>query len=406
MDAFLPILSALLGAATLVLAVFWSIALYRIAQTTAVVPTARAGLRLAEARPPFSPVCIVVPAHNEEEVLPALIASLRRLDYPAFHVVLALDRCTDRSAQVAREAVGADERFEIIEITHCPDDWAGKVNAIWTGVQKSAWTARADYLLFADADTLFDPGCLRATVALAADRELDLLSLLSTLTRRRWFERLIQPAAGLQLMYQYPIIRANRLEGRRAFANGQFMLFARAAYEALGGHHAVHDQLLEDLALARAVEARNMRAGVFLADGLLTCRMYPNWPAFRRGWKRIYTEAANRKPARLRRSALRMAAFGAALPAGAVAQILLLAGPWAADIPFRAPLAITALFGLSAWLIAVSWVHRLGHAPAWEAAGSVVGSWMVAGILREAARDLETGQPTQWGGRTYARLSR
>ncbi|MCC6676236.1 MAG: glycosyltransferase [Phycisphaerales bacterium] len=398
---FIP--AVILAAASVVLLVYWSVAIYRIAQTSALIPTARAGIDLARAEPPFAPVCIVVPAHNEEEVLPVLIASLRRLDYPAFHVVLALDRCTDRSVQAAREAIGADERFEVIEIDHCPDEWAGKVHAIWTGVRRSAWTGRAEYLLFADADTVFAPECVRAAVALARHRRLDLLSLLSTLTRRRWFERLIQPAAGLQLVYQYPILRANRLEDRRAFANGQFMLFSRDAYEAIGGHEAVREHLLEDLALARAIDGAGRRAGVFLADGLLLCRMYPGWPAFRRGWKRIYTEAANRKPARLRRSALRMAALGAVLPGAGLANIALLAGPWADGTPMRAIMIAVSAAGLAAWVVAIAWVQRLGHAPIWEAPGSLIGSWIVAGILREAASDLEAGRPTQWGGRSYAR---
>src|SRR5205823_291327 len=92
---------------------------------------------------------------------------------------------------------------------------------------------------------------IRACVALLERRRLDLLSLLSTLTCDTWFERLAQPAAGFELVRQYPISRANRRSNPRAFANGQFMLFRRAAYDAIGGHGAVHDELLEDLALAR-----------------------------------------------------------------------------------------------------------------------------------------------------------
>ena len=32
-----------------------------------------------------------------------------------------------------------------------------------------------------------------------------------------------------------------------------------------------------------------------------------------------------------------------------------------------------------------------------------IGAWVVADILMEAARDLETGTPTVWGGKAYAR---
>ena len=173
----------------------------------------------------------------------------------------------------------------------------------------------ADYLLFADADTVFEPGCIAASLALVRQRKLDLLSLISTLTHDTWFERVVQTAAALELMRQYPLLRANGLKDRRAFANGQFMLFTRAAYDAIGGHAAVKGALLEDLALARLiVDDRRRNAGVFLAAGLLHCRMYAGWAQFRRGWKRIYTEAADRKASRLSLSAVRVHFLGVVLP--------------------------------------------------------------------------------------------
>jgi hypothetical protein len=59
-----------------------------------------------------------------------------------------------------------------------------------------------------------------------------------------------------------------------AAANGQYMLFRRAAYDAAGGHAAVRALVLEDVALARAVKRAGYR--IELADGgdLVRTRMY------------------------------------------------------------------------------------------------------------------------------------
>src|SRR5204862_6144625 len=95
----------------------------------------------------------------------------------------------------------------------------------------------------ADADTSFTPGCVAASLALMRERKLDLLSLLSTLSFDTWFERIVQPAATLELMRQYPLTLANAAMDRRPFANGQFMLFTREAYEDVGGHEAVKSSL-------------------------------------------------------------------------------------------------------------------------------------------------------------------
>jgi hypothetical protein len=59
-----------------------------------------------------------------------------------------------------------------------------------------------------------------------------------------------------------------------AAGNGQFLAVRRQAYDACGGHEAVRGQVLEDLALARAVKSAGYVAA--MADGtrIATCRMY------------------------------------------------------------------------------------------------------------------------------------
>src|SRR5690606_35884036 len=142
--------------------------------------------------------------------------------------VFVLDRCTDDTERILRETLAADgggatsaldPRFTILTLTSCPADWAGKVHAIHRGVSDVPAARDADYLLFADADTVFHPSCVRATVALLQHRNLGMLSLLSTLTVHDWFERFVQPAASLELLRQYPLTRANHPTRPRAFAN-------------------------------------------------------------------------------------------------------------------------------------------------------------------------------------------
>jgi hypothetical protein len=268
-------------------------------------------------------------------------------------------------------------------------------------VTRSRGAQGAEYLLFVDADTVFEPGCIAASLALMRQRELDLLSLLSTLTHDTWFERVVQTAAAFELMRQYPPARANALRHRRAFANGQFMLFKRSAYDAVGGHAAVKDALLEDLALARLVVRHRRNPGVFLAAGLFRCRMYADWAQFGRGWKRIYTEAANRTASRLSLSALRIRVLGTVLPlwtlgCGLYATLLVLR-----DIRTGWSLLGLWLVATLVWLGALVRVAAVAHAPPWTAALHVIGAWLTGSLLKEAADDLRSGRPTQWGGREY-----
>jgi glycosyltransferase involved in cell wall biosynthesis len=391
-----------LGAGPVLTLIVWVLVWERVERSMRAVPTLRAWAALAAAEPPAGSVCVVVPAYNEAATIGGLIRSLRAQTHLRLAVVLALDRCTDDTAAVARAAVAGDPRFEIVEIAECPDDWAGKVHAVHVGVARSRAAAAADYLLFADADTEFDPACIAASLALMRARDLDLLSLLSTLRYTTWFERVVQTAAAFELMRQYPLVRANAQDqSRRAFANGQYMLFRRAAYDAVGGHEAVHGALLEDLALARRIAASGRRAGVFLAAGLLHCRMYADWPAFRRGWKRIYTEAANRKVHRLKLAALRIRWLGTLLPAWTLAAAAGGAIVVATGAPRGGLLLALALAALVLWLAVLTRVTVLSRAPAWTAPLHIAGAWLTANLLAEAAADLERGRPTVWGGREY-----
>ena len=400
------LLTLSLGA--LALGVVWGIVIKRIIFTARDLPGADRGVGLAEIHEPSGRVCVVVPAHNEQGKIGRLVRSLRAQTYPELRVVLCLDRCADGTLDEAREAIGDDGRFEIIEVGSCPEDWAGKVNAVHSGVQRSEGARDAAWLLFTDADTEFHPECVRATLAIAIERSDGLLSLLSTLTHRRWFERVVQPMSGFELVRQYPLSRASDddAQRRRAFANGQFMLFRRDVYDAIGGHEPVSDALLEDIALAELVRQTGAGASLLLASGMVRCSMYDSWDEYRRGWKRIYTESAGRKSARMRKHARVVRTMGALLPALGLGALVV--GVWSL---VRGEAAgwigvLTGGGGLLVWGVGVSMVLRSGRAPVWTLPLAPIGAWLTGSILREAARDLERGRPTRWGGREYARRAR
>lgn len=407
MQAFFSILLPLLALASLGTLIYWGTVLGKIIHSMRAIPTVRRGLTLADPGPGGPSVCVVVPAHNEESVIAQLVASLRGQDYANLRIVLALDRCTDRTVAIAREQIGSDPRFEVLELTRCADGWAGKVHAVHSGVTRSTHAKDADLLLFADADTIFDPGCVRASVALLLERKLELLSILSTLTHDRWYEFCVQPAAGFELMRQYPIMRANLDKDRRAFANGQFMLFDAAAYRAIGGHEAVKEELLEDMELARRMAYAGRPSGVFVSDGMLTCRMYHSWSEFVRGWKRIYTESAKRKDARLRKAAWQASLCGSISPMLCFTLLVLtLAGAPSDNSAVRFGLLALSALGTLAFVLAVGKAYRIGHTPLWCVLFHPFGAWRVSSILNQAARDLKTGAPTLWGGKSYVRERR
>src|SRR5262249_5902054 len=142
-------------------------------------------------------------------------------------------------------------------------------------------------------------------------------------------------------------------------------------------------------------------AGLFFADGMLTCRMYETWEQFRNGWKRIYIESAKCKVRRLQKASWVVALFGWILPI--IAGCNLVVSLVLQNVSIASATTETyrevqtwgaaglwlSLGGLVAYAAALIGAYRVGRVPLWAIPGFVVGSWCVSGILGEAARDLK-----------------
>ena len=401
------IVATWIGAAlSIVVIAYWCVFAWRAARDARGRPSLREGLGLATPPSGWGAVRVVVPSHNEERHAPTLLRSLLSQDYPGpLEIVFVLDRCTD-GTRAALESVAASHShrpgcaLRIVDNASCPADWAGKCNAARVGAALEG--GEAAWLLFTDADTRFDPGLVRSSVALAAHRGLSLLSAMPQLTSGRTFERVAQPVAALQLMKLYPPERVNRTEDPRPFANGQFMLFSREAYESIGGHASVKDDLLEDIAFARKIHYSRRRFGLFMSDGMLITHMYESAEQFREGWTRIFIESCHRSPSRLRRYAVLSAVIGIGGPLACALTIAIgTVGGVMGDVPLMVGGAICGAAGIAVQHVVLRGIYRLMRTPRRGVWLHWLGSASLARILWRAASFLASGRPVRWGGRTY-----
>jgi len=85
---------------------------------------------------------------------------------------------------------------------------------------------------------------------------------------------------------------------------------------------------------------------------------------------------------------------------------MLVAGPLGAlivahDATRGATVLALWLAALLIWIGTLARLCALARAPAWIAPLHIIGAWLTANLLGEAARDLHSRTPTQWGGREY-----
>lgn len=193
-----------------------------------------------------------------------------------FEIIVVDDHSSDRT----REIAASFPQVRVVEAGSLPVGWTGKNNAVVTGAR----LASGEWLLFTDADTVHLPGSLARALAEAKDNSVDLLSYSPEQIAVTFWEMATLPVVFAELARQYPPWKVSDPNSPEAAANGQYILVKREAYDAVGGHAAVADKILEDVALARAMKASGRRIRFRYAADAVRTRMYRNFSQLREGW--------------------------------------------------------------------------------------------------------------------------
>jgi glycosyltransferase involved in cell wall biosynthesis len=225
---------------------------------------------------PCPTVSVIVPARNEEACLGDCLHSLATQSGVAFEIIVVDDQSTDRTREIAMSF----PEVRVIEAAPLPDGWTGKNNAVTIG----ACQARGEWLLFTDADTVHLPGSLAAALKEAQDNGAELLSYSPEQIAVTFWEMAILPVVFAELARQYSPSKVSDPASPIAAANGQYILIRRGTYEAVGGHAAIAGNILEDVALARAVKTSGRKIRFRYAADRVRTRMYRNYAQLRDGW--------------------------------------------------------------------------------------------------------------------------
>lgn len=222
------------------------------------------------ALPEYPAVSILVPARDEERNIVACVESLLRQDYPEFEVIVLDDDSRDGTGPLLQEIVARSQgRLRVIPSLPLPPGWLGKHWAC----HQLAQAAHGELLLFTDADTVHHPRALRSAVEALMAETASAMSVLPRQAVGSWGEALVIPILSWTIHTFVPFALPRRV----STAVGQFMLFRREAYAAVGGHAAVRGEVLDDLALARNVQRAGLRWAFLDGSTRVTTRMYRGW---------------------------------------------------------------------------------------------------------------------------------
>ncbi|MGB2799061.1 MAG: glycosyltransferase family 2 protein [Dehalococcoidia bacterium] len=215
--------------------------------------------------PYHPPTSVIIPARNEDTVLPNLLASLREQSYIPDEIIVVDDHSEDRTKEIAKR-----EGAKVVESQPLPEGWTGKTWACHQGAQ----AAVGDILIFLDADTSLEIDGLRSIVETYMEKE-GVLSIQPYHRTRRLYEEL---SSFFNLIMMGAIdaftVLGSRLKPTALF--GAALVLSRQHYVESGGHERVKGKVVEDVALAKELRKQGIPIRCCGGKGTVSFRMYPH----------------------------------------------------------------------------------------------------------------------------------
>lgn len=229
---------------------------------------------------------IIIPARNEEENLPKLLASIAAAS-SSCELIVVDDNSTDRTPRIA-EAFGA----RVVHPGEPPRGFKGKAWACARGAAESS----TDLLFFLDADTWFEPNGLENILqTFAGLPSSTALSVLPFAVTKRAYEEL---SLFFNLMMAFGAGGFGIFQSPRLF--GQSLILTNELYRAIGGHDSVGEFVLENFHLAQQLKDAHGRSVCLAGRGSLHMRMFPNGlKQLSEGWTKAFADGAQSTDSRV-----------------------------------------------------------------------------------------------------------
>ncbi|MFZ4591647.1 MAG: glycosyltransferase [Ignavibacteria bacterium] len=236
---------------------------------------------IPDAELPF--VSVLIPARNEERSIRECVESLLVQDYKKFEVIVLNDNSEDSTGMILEELRNKYKELKVINGKPLPAGWSGKNFACHQLYKES----QGEYVLFTDADTVHFKDSILNSVTRAINRKADLYTLIPKMTLNSFAEKMIMPGIHFTSFTLLPYYLAETLKSPSfAMGVGPFLLFRREAYEAIGGHEALKNDLVEDVRLAKNIKRFGYKVVVNKGLDILSCRMYQSFKEIWEGFSK------------------------------------------------------------------------------------------------------------------------
>jgi glycosyltransferase involved in cell wall biosynthesis len=224
-------------------------------------------------------VAVIIPVRNEEAEVEEALSSVLRLRYPRLQITVINDRSTDRTPLILQKMAAAQAGFSLVTITELPEGWLGKNHALYQGY----CTTSTEWMLFTDADVLFQPETLSKAMRYAQERHLDHLVVMPEVTSRSVLFKAVMNTFALMLDVRQRPWAIRNPKSSASIGIGAFNLVRRTAYEKAGTHKAFSLRPDDDLKLGKRIKEAGGRADILYGNGEVSLQWYTSLGEFVRG---------------------------------------------------------------------------------------------------------------------------
>jgi glycosyltransferase involved in cell wall biosynthesis len=227
-------------------------------------------------------VSVIFAAKDEGPNIEQALGSMLAQSYESVEFIVVNDRSTDDTGVVLERMAARDARIRVVHVTDLPPNWLGKNHALHVG----AAMATGEYLLFTDADIVFERDAIARAVPFMEAKGIDHLTLGPELdTPSPLLELVIAYfTLGFFLLFKPWLVHDSRRQEH--IGVGAFNLIRTSVYRGFDGHTRIALRPDDDIKLGRLVKlsgARQMIAGGF---GVIRVRWYPSVMELVRGLRK------------------------------------------------------------------------------------------------------------------------
>ena len=210
-------------------------------------------------------VSVILPARNEEKYIEKCLKSLIEQDYNNYEIIAINDSSEDETKNIIKKYSEQTSKVIFVDAKPKPDGWMGKNWACMEGYRK----ATGEILLFTDSDTFHSKNVISLAVSHLVSVNLDALTVIPKMLCMDFWTKITLPMISTFLHTRFSALKVNDPEKKTGYFFGSFFIIKRQAYESVGMHKGVKQEIIEDGALGKKVKEAGYKMKMVRGDHLI-----------------------------------------------------------------------------------------------------------------------------------------